>query len=108
MPIVLAVAATPRLQAKGYKRPLSQRLNALRRNSVVVTRYKKVIEPACRKKTHSTSSSLLLPNRYDHSYTAHMKTAISIPDRVFTQADRLAKRLGLTRSELYARAVERF
>jgi metal-responsive CopG/Arc/MetJ family transcriptional regulator len=37
-----------------------------------------------------------------------MKTAISIPDRVFTQADRLAKRLGLTRSELYARAVERF
>ncbi len=37
-----------------------------------------------------------------------MKTAISIPDRVFNQADRLAKRLGLTRSELYARAVERF
>lgn len=37
-----------------------------------------------------------------------MKTAISIPDRVFTQADWLAKRLGLTRSELYARAVERY
>jgi hypothetical protein len=37
-----------------------------------------------------------------------VKTAVSIPDRVFSQADRLAKRLGLTRSELYARAVERF
>jgi metal-responsive CopG/Arc/MetJ family transcriptional regulator len=34
-----------------------------------------------------------------------MKTAISIPDAVFESADRLAQRLGVSRSELYARAV---
>jgi metal-responsive CopG/Arc/MetJ family transcriptional regulator len=34
-----------------------------------------------------------------------MKTAISIPDEIFRAAERVAKRLGLSRSELYARAV---
>lgn len=34
-----------------------------------------------------------------------MKTAISIPDSLFDAADRLAKRLGVSRSELYQRAV---
>lgn len=37
-----------------------------------------------------------------------MKTAISIPDPIFEAADRLARRLGLSRSELYARAVAAF
>jgi hypothetical protein len=37
-----------------------------------------------------------------------MKTAISIPDRLFDAADRLAKQLGISRSELYQRAVKRF
>jgi metal-responsive CopG/Arc/MetJ family transcriptional regulator len=37
-----------------------------------------------------------------------MKTAISIPDRLFLAAERLAKRLGLSRSELYQRAVSSF
>ena len=35
-----------------------------------------------------------------------MKTAISIPDDIFASADRLAKRLQMSRSELYARAVQ--
>jgi len=34
-----------------------------------------------------------------------MKTAVSIPDKIFRAADRLAKRMGLSRSELYARAL---
>ena len=34
-----------------------------------------------------------------------MKTAISVPDDVFRAAERLARRLGLSRSELFARAV---
>lgn len=34
-----------------------------------------------------------------------MKTAISIPDRVFQSAEKLAARLGVSRSELYARAL---
>ena len=37
-----------------------------------------------------------------------MKTAVSIPDALFEAADRAARRLGLSRSELYARALERF
>lgn len=37
-----------------------------------------------------------------------MKTAVSIPDALFAAADRAARRLGLSRSELYARALERF
>ncbi len=34
-----------------------------------------------------------------------MKTAISIPDELFEAADRAAKTLGVSRSELYATAV---
>lgn len=37
-----------------------------------------------------------------------MKTAISIPDELFDSADRLAEELGVSRSELYARAVEEY
>lgn len=37
-----------------------------------------------------------------------MKTAISIPDELFLAADRLARRLGVTRSGLYARALSDF
>lgn len=34
-----------------------------------------------------------------------MKTAISIPDTVFNEAEELATQLGLSRSQLYAKAV---
>lgn len=37
-----------------------------------------------------------------------MKTAISVPDPIFEAAERLAHRLGISRSELYATAVKRF
>ena len=37
-----------------------------------------------------------------------MKTAISIPDRIFRAADALAKRLGVSRSELYSTAVNEY
>ncbi|MCH7695671.1 MAG: hypothetical protein IIB73_05160 [Proteobacteria bacterium] len=37
-----------------------------------------------------------------------MKTAISIPDAVFNVAERLAKRLGVSRSELYVRAISSY
>lgn len=37
-----------------------------------------------------------------------MKTAISIPDPLFRKADKLASNLAISRSELYARAVEAF
>jgi metal-responsive CopG/Arc/MetJ family transcriptional regulator len=37
-----------------------------------------------------------------------VKTAISIPDDVFRAAERAAKRLGLSRSELFSRAAIEF
>jgi metal-responsive CopG/Arc/MetJ family transcriptional regulator len=37
-----------------------------------------------------------------------MKTAISLPDPLFESAEALARRLGLSRSELYANALAEF
>lgn len=37
-----------------------------------------------------------------------MKTAISIPDDTFERAELLAKRLRVTRSELYQNAIEHY
>ena len=37
-----------------------------------------------------------------------MKTAISLPDELFEAADRVAQRLGLSRSELYQRAIAQY
>ncbi|HEX7025616.1 MAG TPA: ribbon-helix-helix protein, CopG family [Gammaproteobacteria bacterium] len=37
-----------------------------------------------------------------------MKVAISIPDTIFEAAERLARRLGKSRSELYAEAVSEY
>ena len=37
-----------------------------------------------------------------------MKVAISLPDDLFESADELAERLGVSRSELYARAVAEY
>ena len=37
-----------------------------------------------------------------------MKVAVSIPDRTFSDADALAKRLHTSRSALYARALDAF
>ena len=45
---------------------------------------------------------------YNQGYTQGMKTAISIPDAVFTAAEDLARRLEMSRSELYANAVRAF
>jgi metal-responsive CopG/Arc/MetJ family transcriptional regulator len=37
-----------------------------------------------------------------------MKTAVSIPNKVYDSADRLARKLKISRSQLYAKAVEEF
>jgi hypothetical protein len=37
-----------------------------------------------------------------------VKTAVSLPDEVFQAAERLARERGLTRSSLYAQALEAF
>jgi metal-responsive CopG/Arc/MetJ family transcriptional regulator len=37
-----------------------------------------------------------------------MKTAISLPDPVFEEAEALARQLGLSRSELYTKALKAY
>lgn len=37
-----------------------------------------------------------------------MKTAVSIPDDLFAEADRAAQRLGWSRSQVYAQALREF
>jgi len=41
-------------------------------------------------------------------YTKSMKTAISIPDDIFAEAEELARRLSMSRSKLYSRAVREY
>ncbi len=38
----------------------------------------------------------------------YMKTAVSIPDPIYSSAEKLANRLGKTRSELYAQALSSY
>ena len=41
-------------------------------------------------------------------YTFSMKTAVSIPDEVFEKAERLARRMRKSRSQLFANAVAEY
>lgn len=41
-------------------------------------------------------------------HTTGMKAAVSIPDDVFEEADRLARQLKTSRSHLYSRALKEF
>lgn len=43
-----------------------------------------------------------------NGYTLGMKTAVSVPNEVFERAERLAKRLEVSRSELYSRALREY
>jgi hypothetical protein len=41
-------------------------------------------------------------------YTRIVKTAISVPDDTFTRAEQRARMLGITRSQFYTRAAQRY
>ena len=49
-----------------------------------------------------------LAQRYKESYTRSMKTAISLPDDLYRRGEAYAERRALSRSELYARALETY
>ena len=49
---------------------------------------------------------LLMPS--ESGYTLGMKIAVSVPNEVFERAERLAKRLKVSRSELYSRALREY
>ena len=43
-----------------------------------------------------------------HGYTRSMKTAVSIPDDVFEEAERLARRTKKSRSQLFSEALKEY
>jgi metal-responsive CopG/Arc/MetJ family transcriptional regulator len=45
---------------------------------------------------------------YNSGYTMDMKTAVSMPDDLFQEAEAAALRLRVSRSELYAKAIAAF
>ena len=61
---------------------------------------------------HSRQTLDTASNRLDqrslNGYTLGMKTAVSIPDEVFEDAERLATELQTSRSQLYSRALQEF
>lgn len=47
-------------------------------------------------------------DRQDAGYTPGMKTAVSVPDDLFAQADRFARATRRSRSEVYCAALREF
>lgn len=45
---------------------------------------------------------------YNRRYTEVVKTAISLPDELYTKATETADRMGIARSQLFARAVAEY
>jgi antitoxin MazE6 len=58
------------------------------------------------------NSDILFPSRltttYPLSYTTGMKTAISLPDLIFREAERFARRFKKSRSQLYVDALTEY
>ena len=54
--------------------------------------------------TDSSGVALVIPQQYH----CIMKVAISIPDPVFSAAEKLAHRLRVSRNQLYAQAIEEY
>ncbi len=49
-----------------------------------------------------------LDYRLYHGYTSLMKTAISLPDALYEEAEQTARTMGIPRSQLFARAVAEY
>jgi len=58
--------------------------------------------------TPATSAPALLTRAGKSGNTTGMKVAISLPDDIFHDGERLAQQLGTSRSQLYARALADF
>jgi len=54
------------------------------------------------------AGSILWPIEVIPGYTQSVKTAISVPDEIFDQAAGQAAKLGISRSEFFARAARRY
>lgn len=60
------------------------------------------------RRTSGTSPQTVADRRYDRSYTRGMKTAVSVPNDVFAEAEQVALKAGISRSELYVNALRAY
>jgi antitoxin MazE6 len=58
--------------------------------------------------SYPANDTRYLTLKYNFCYTLAVKTAISIPDKVFESAEKLASRLGKSRSQLYTQALDSY
>ena len=54
------------------------------------------------------AADVRLDSHVIRSYTSGMKTAVSLPDEVFADAERLARRLKKPRSRVYSEAIKEY
>jgi predicted transcriptional regulator len=64
-----------------------------------------VVHAGCPQIGHRFQS---LPDATSTGYTVGMKTAVSIPDEVFDKVERLARREGRSRSEVFSAALAEY
>jgi len=57
---------------------------------------------------HGSPDGGFLPSLRPCGYTIGMKTAVSLPDRVYREAERYARRTQKSRSQLYAEALSEY
>ena len=58
--------------------------------------------------TFEAGRRVILERNFNQGYTNSMKTAISLPDGIFKEADRFARRMRKSRSQLYAEAITEY
>src|SRR4051794_39595105 len=63
---------------------------------------------AARETSATSSANATVDAWYDRVILGVVKTAISLPDDTYRRVERAAKRLGVSRSEFFARAAERW
>ena len=51
---------------------------------------------------------MLVRRTYTRSYSTAIKTAVSLTEDTFRRVERAARRMGMSRSEFFARAAERW
>ena len=54
------------------------------------------------------SACLFIDKWYYYGYTSNMKTAISIPDKIYKKVEQTARKMGISRSKFFSIAAQEF
>jgi hypothetical protein len=92
-------------QGTGIRRPRPTKINI---GSPVAPPEASTTASAWRAAATPRTGHFALPRPFLAGYTPSMKTAVSVPDDVFEEAERLAAELRTSRSQLYSRALREY